>query len=86
MGESEKQSFTDTFECFMWRCLGNTVDILTCFTFFSFVCQWRKVKNNHSQTHFMCVYSGHYLVDLFDLSCLDKKEIEKKVNVQTECE
>ena len=35
----------------------------------------------------MCVYSGHsYLVNLFDLFCLDKKEIEKKVNVQTECE
>ena len=27
----------------------------------------------------MCVYSGHsYLVDLFDLSCLDKKEIRKE--------
>ena len=35
----------------------------------------------------MCVYSGHsYLVHLLDLSCLDKKEKEKKVNVQTECE
>ena len=34
----------------------------------------------------MCVYSGHYLVHLLDLSCLDKKEMEKKVNVQTECE
>ena len=35
----------------------------------------------------MCVYSGHsHLVDLLDLSCLDKEEIEKKVNVQTECE
>ena len=36
----------------------------------------------------MCVYSGHsylvHLVHLLDLSCLDKKEIEKKVNVQTE--
>ena len=32
------------------RCVRVCVCACACFTFFSFVCQWRKVKNNHSQS------------------------------------